>query len=59
MPALCCVECSLVTNEQARGWRAYLTDEESGPVEIVVLCPACSEREFGTGGQTDQRGEAS
>ena len=40
-----CAECSLITGEFARGWRAFLTDDEWTPVEVVVLCPTCSERE--------------
>ena len=39
-----------VTNEFEHGWRAYLTaDEEDDPVAAVVLCPDCSDREFGLG----------
>jgi hypothetical protein len=44
---LLCVECKELTNEFARGWRAYLTDDEEGPAEAFVLCGACAEREFG------------
>jgi hypothetical protein len=33
----------------AAGWRAYLIDlrDEGEPLEVVVLCPDCAEREFG------------
>jgi hypothetical protein len=48
---LLCIECKELTNEPARGWRAYLTDEGYGPAEVVVLCPDCSNREFGPFGR--------
>jgi hypothetical protein len=46
-PVIECIECAAVTSVCERGWRAYLTDEETEPAYAVVLCPACSEREFG------------
>lgn len=48
-----CVECHVATSSFEPGWRAYLTalpDDDEGddePVEVVVLCPECSVREFG------------
>ena len=56
MPAtavLQCVECHVATSSFEPGWRAYLTaagdedEDERYPVEVVVLCPECSVREFG------------
>jgi hypothetical protein len=31
----------------ARGWRAYLTDDEDEFAEALVYCPELAEREFG------------
>jgi hypothetical protein len=51
-----CVECDAAVARFERGWRAYLTceaddeDEVVEPVEVVVLCPDSSEREFGDRG---------
>jgi hypothetical protein len=43
------VECGRVSQEDERGWRAYLTDREGDePEEAVVYCAVCSEREFGS-----------
>jgi hypothetical protein len=36
-----------VSDEFERGWRGFLTDGEFVPPEVAILCPACSEREFG------------
>jgi hypothetical protein len=44
---LSCLECPAVSDEFERGWRGFLTDEELEPAEVAILCPACSEREFG------------
>jgi hypothetical protein len=33
--------------ELGRGWKAYLTVDEDEPVEAVVYCAECSDREFG------------
>jgi hypothetical protein len=41
---LVCAECDRLAPEGARGWRAYLTDDE--PPEIANYCPDCAEREF-------------
>ncbi len=47
-----CIECR---RESATGrhWRAYLADdpEDDDPPEVVVLCPSCAEREFGSFGE--------
>jgi hypothetical protein len=39
-----CVECGRVSRENERGWTARLTVDD----EVVVYCPNCDEREFGT-----------
>jgi hypothetical protein len=44
---LVCVECGATTAVFERGWRAYLTAAEERVVEVVAVCPACSERKFG------------
>jgi hypothetical protein len=44
-----CEECGKQarTEEEARGWRAYLTVvEEDEPEEVAVYCPDCARREF-------------
>jgi hypothetical protein len=41
-----CVECGRVSLEGKRGWRAYLTDDEDEPAEVVVYCRECDKREF-------------
>ncbi len=47
-----CTECR---HESASGrrWRAYLADDpdDDDPPEVVVLCPTCAEREFGSFGE--------
>jgi hypothetical protein len=43
-----CVECDIVA-DTAAGWKAYLGGGFEGePVEVVVYCPVCAEREVGT-----------
>ena len=43
---LVCAECVKVSDERADGWRAYVAGgEDQEPVEVVVLCPGCVERE--------------
>jgi hypothetical protein len=39
---LVCTECRAVADATARGWRAYLTDED----ELLLYCGACAAREF-------------
>jgi hypothetical protein len=42
-----CLECGAVSDERARGWRAYVGGGyDDDPVEVGIFCPACSEREF-------------
>jgi hypothetical protein len=43
-------ECGRVSREDERGWTAHLTADEDEPVEVVVYCPQCDEREFGDTG---------
>lgn len=40
-----CAECGRLSDDDAAGWRTYLTDDE--PPETETFCPECSEREFG------------
>jgi hypothetical protein len=46
---LTCVECGATADDDAHGWRAYLVDlrDEDEPLEVVVLCAECAERESG------------
>jgi hypothetical protein len=41
---LSCVECGAEADDEAEGWKAYLTNDE--PPETATYCPACAEREF-------------
>ena len=44
-----CSECGELATGAATGWEAYFTGGfEDEPVEIVVFCPECSAREFGS-----------
>jgi len=45
MNRLQCVECGRVSDDNERGWTARLTVDD----EVVVYCPECDEREFGSG----------
>jgi hypothetical protein len=46
---LTCAECGREQRAGERGGRAYLTvDETDEPEEVVVYCPDCAEREFGS-----------
>jgi hypothetical protein len=42
------VECGATADADAAEWRAYLVDlrGEGKPLELVVLCPECADREF-------------
>jgi hypothetical protein len=42
-----CVECGRVSRDGERGWTALLTVDEDDPVDVVVYCPECNQREFG------------
>jgi hypothetical protein len=44
---LSCAECHAVSDETARGWRGFLTDNAYAPAELLILCPECALREFG------------
>jgi hypothetical protein len=39
---LVCANCGVESPPDARGWRAYLDDDDVA----VVFCPECSAREF-------------
>ena len=48
--AVCCVECGLIA-DTADGWKAFLGGGFEGePVEVVVYCPDCADRETGGAG---------
>ena len=40
-----CANCGLFSDEEARGWRTYLTDDE--PLVAEHFCPDCAQEEFG------------
>jgi hypothetical protein len=42
-----CAECGAEADEQARGWRALIGEEDDGELMVAVFCPARAEREFG------------
>lgn len=44
-----CAECTVSTFDFEPGWRGFLTDDDSEPPIVVILCPECSVREFGAG----------
>jgi hypothetical protein len=48
---LACVECPRVSSVSARGWKAFRSDdpEVDEQPRLSFYCPACAEREFGTG----------
>jgi uncharacterized protein with PIN domain len=42
-----CPECGRPWEpHETERWKAYLTDDE--PPEVVVFCPDCAERQFGS-----------
>jgi hypothetical protein len=46
-----CVECGTESDELAVGWRAHLArdlDQGENEQEVVLFCPDCARREFGT-----------
>lgn len=48
---LICDECGIESDEGARAWRGYLGIEDfSHHDEVIVFCPACAIREFGSDG---------
>ena len=45
---LVCIECDAVSDERARGWKAYLGGGFDGDeLEVGTYCPACADAEFG------------
>jgi hypothetical protein len=48
--SLLCIECGDSTTQPERGWRAYMVEDVRGddPDEVVVCCPDCAAREFGS-----------
>ena len=45
---LVCIECETVSDERARGWKAYVGGGFDGDeVEVGTYCPSCAEAEFG------------
>lgn len=45
---LVCIECETVSDERARGWRAYVGGGFDGDeVEVGTYCPSCAKAEFG------------
>jgi len=44
---LVCIECQAVSDEHAKGWKAYLGGGYDGDeIEVGVFCPQCDEMEF-------------
>lgn len=44
---LVCLECRAVSDELAKGWKAYVGGGFDGDeVEVGVFCPGCAEIEF-------------
>ncbi|MGZ4413556.1 MAG: hypothetical protein ACXVRZ_04135 [Gaiellaceae bacterium] len=45
-----CIECNRVAEGTAHGWKAFVGGSYEGdPIEVLVYCPACADREFGAG----------
>jgi hypothetical protein len=42
-----CAECGTESDELATGWRAYLA-EDFDEDEVLLFCPRCANREFGS-----------
>lgn len=40
-----CEECETETTGTAKGWRAYIAEDQ--PPFVVIYCPTCALREFG------------
>jgi hypothetical protein len=47
LPLMRCEECGAEAEEQARGWRALIGEEDDGEVVVCVFCAECAAREFG------------
>ena len=57
-----CVECGVESPGLAPGWRAYLVDEpdeDEQEQEVLMFCPECAEREFGSFGSSGAQWTAS
>jgi hypothetical protein len=44
---LICVECGLVSDDRAEGWRALHAGDLHELDEVIVYCPECARRELG------------
>jgi hypothetical protein len=45
-----CIECDEIAAVPADGWKAYIGGGYEGePLEVLIYCPACAQREFGDG----------
>ena len=46
-----CVQCRTLSGPHWASWRAYRVDdpELNEPPALALYCPACAEREFGSG----------
>jgi hypothetical protein len=46
---LVCEECGCVSDDDARGWSAYLAEDVEGvaPTSVATFCPECAAEEFG------------
>lgn len=44
---LTCAECGTTAEDDAPGWRAYLTGEDGEVDGVEVFCPECAREEFG------------
>jgi len=53
MTAPICEVCGCVNNDGERGWQGHLVDlDDDGEDEVVLFCPRCADREFGTKGRS-------
>jgi hypothetical protein len=50
---LVCHACSVYSDANAAGWRAYLVDnpDKNASRELAFYCPSCAQREFGPVGK--------
>ena len=46
---LVCEECGCSSDEEARGWVAFLAEDAEGvePTSVATFCPECAAEEFG------------
>ena len=48
-----CGECGRVNTDGERGWQGHLVDlDDDGEDEVILFCPRCADREFGTKGRS-------